>query len=129
MKKKLCFLMFALFCFQAKADQLAYLSKDQAEMTVQFFKDYDLREVIIWCACCENDTPQKITVEKVFYRYTGTDEFYEVVIEGKDKNDNYFQETIDLAYVHIKSGLKANCLGKELGFECTPCTVPFTWNE
>ena len=121
--------MFALFCFQAKADQLAYLSKDQAEMTVQFFKDYDLREVIIWCACCENDTPQKITVEKVFYRYTGTDEFYEVVIEGKDKNDNYFQETIDLAYVHIKSGLKANCLGKELGFECTPCTVPFTWNE
>jgi hypothetical protein len=127
MKKLLCISFFLLSNYFAKADQLAWLSKEQAEMTVQFFQEYGIDKAIYWCACCDDDIPKIISITNVFYRYTGTEEYYEVVIEGNDQNGTPISEPVDLAYVHIPSGPKANCLGKELGFECSPCTVPFLW--
>ena len=127
MKKLLCISIFLLTSYLAKADQLAWINEDQAKMTVQFFNEYGIDKAIFWCACCDGDTPLKIDITKVYYRYTGTEGFYEVVIEGKDENGNPVNEAVDLAYVHIPSGVKANCLGKELGFECSPCTAPFLW--
>ena len=127
MKKFLIISLFLLTVNLAKADQLAWLTKEEAEMTVQFFNNYGINRAIFWCACCDGDTQIKIEITKVFYRYTGTEEYYEVVIEGTDQNGNYVNDAVDLAYVHIPSGTKANCLGQQLGFECDPCTAPFSW--
>jgi hypothetical protein len=127
MKKFLIISLFLLTANLAKADQLAWLTKDEAEMTVQFFNKYGINRAVFWCACCDGDTPIKIEITKVFYKYTGTEEYYEVVIQGTDENGNYVNDAVDLAYVHIPSGTKANCLGQQLGFECDPCTAPFSW--
>jgi hypothetical protein len=127
MKKIFFILILVLASKLCIADQLAYITKEQAEKTVQFIKDYGISKLILWCACCENDIPLKVEINKVFYRYTGYEEYYEIVVEGRKENGDYFASTVDLAYVHIQSGSKANCLGKELGFECTPCTIPFLW--
>ena len=127
MKKLFCISMFLLTSYLAKADQLAWINKDQAEMAVQFFKEYGIDKAIFWCACCDGETPRKIAITKVYYRYTGTEKYYEVVIEGKDEKGSLVNQAVDLAYVHIPSGGKANCLGKELGFECAPCTASFLW--
>jgi hypothetical protein len=127
MKKLVCILIIMLISYLAKADQLAWISKDQAEQTIQYFNEYGINKAILWCACCDGDKQRKIEITKIYYKYTGTDEYYEVVIEGTDEKGATVNEAVDLAYVHIQSGLKANCLGKELGFECSPCTVPFSW--
>ena len=127
MKKLLCISMFLITSYLAKADELAWLSKDQAEMAVNFFKKHGIKKAIFWCACCDGERPRKIAITKVYYRNTASKEYYEVVIEGKDEKGSLVKEAVDLAYVHVPSGVKANCLGKELGFECSPCTASFLW--
>ncbi len=129
MKNLLCISVFLLCSYFAKADQLAWLTKEQAELTVQYFKEFGIEKAILWCACCDGDTAKKIKITKIYFRHTGTDEYYEVVIEGKDMEGNTIDEAVDLAYVHVPSGENANCLGLELGFECSPCTEPFLWTK
>lgn len=108
-----------------KADQLAWITKDQAEQTVQYFKDNDIKTVVLFCACCDKDIKMKVTVDKVFYRKTENPDYYEVVIQGTAEDGSRINEGVDLAYVHIKHDSKWRCLGKELGFQCDPCTKPF----
>ena len=127
MKKLLCIALLLLTSYLAKADQLALITKYQAEKTVQYFKVHGIDKAIFWCACCDGDSIRKIAITKVYYRNTVTKEYYEVVIEGIDENGGLINEAVDLAYVHVLSGQKANCLGKKLGFECSPCTAPFLW--
>jgi hypothetical protein len=111
-------------CF---ADQLIWISKEQAEKTVKYIQDNNITQVILWCACCGKDPKVKITISQVNYRYTGTDHYYEVVITGKDNKGQPYESAVDLAYVHIKDGKKTQCLGLALGFYCDPCTDPFKW--
>lgn len=129
MKKIIVVISFVVSINFAYADQLSWVTKDQAEQAVEYINDYGIREVILWCACCDGDFAQKVTITKVYYRYSGTEDYYEVVIEGTKANGDFVNESVDLAYVHVKSGTKANCLGKELGFPCKPCTAPFNWTE
>ncbi len=127
MKKLLCICIFILTSYLVKADELLWISKDQAEKTIKYLKEYGINKAIFWCACCDGELPRKIDITKIYYKYTGEDQYYQVVIEGTDEKGRIVNEAVDLAYVHIQSGLKANCLGKELGFECMPCTTPFLW--
>ena len=48
MKKLVCISFFLLTNYFAKADQLAWLSKEQAEMTVQFFQEYVKNEYMLY---------------------------------------------------------------------------------
>jgi hypothetical protein len=111
----------------AKADQLQWLTKDQAEKTVEYFEDNDIKRVILWCACCDNNRMEKVKVTKIYFRKAEDPNYYEVIIEGTGADSRKINEAVDLAYVHIKKNKKAYCLGKELGFECDPCTTPFKW--
>lgn len=123
MRTKL-FLLFFIFTCNVYSDQLRWISLDQAKKTIEYLQDNDIKEVILWCACCENDKKQKVILEKFYYRQTENPDYYEIVLEGTSTGSAVSQ-AIDLAYVHVKRGSKWRCLGKELKFECDPCTKPF----
>jgi len=127
MKKITVLLFFFLIAGYGKADQLAWLSKDQAEQTISYFKDNTITEVILWCACCDNDPKTKLTITNFYYRAASDPAYYELVLVGKTQDGNTLNRAVDLAYVHVKIGNQAMCLGKELGFDCDPCTKPFRW--
>ena len=66
----------------SKADQLAYITKAQADNAVKFLQDQD--ELILWCACCDNDKKQKITVNQVYSEFVNYQHYFQVILEGKD---------------------------------------------
>ena len=110
------------------SDQLAWITKDQAEQTVEYFRDNDITQVILWCACCDNDPKILVSVNRVFYKPAEGRGYYEVYIEGTNALlGQVINEPVDLAYVHIKRGGKWRCLGKELKFDCDPCTKSFKY--
>jgi hypothetical protein len=108
------------------SDQLAWISKSQAETTVAYFEDNDIKQVILWCACCDDDPKVLVNVINVSFRPTESGGYYEVYIEGNSVYGKVNQ-AVDLAYVHIQKGKKWYCLGKQLGFECDPCTKSFKY--
>lgn len=110
----------------ALPDQLAYISKEQAKETVAYFEDNNINEVVLWCACCENNPKIKVSVTRVYYKYTGYENYYQVYITGTAADGRFIEEGIDLAYVHIKKNKKWKCLGKVLKYDCDPCTKSFT---
>ena len=122
MKKILCIVVMLSLALVSKADQLAYVSEAQAKKATEFLKKQ--KEVIFWCACCDDDVPQVITISKVYYEHTGYKDFYQVFIEDKDQQIH----ELDLAYVHYMVKDKAHCVGIALEFECDPCTEPFDFD-
>ncbi len=109
------------------SDQLAWITKEQAEKTVEYFKEKEIKQVLLWCACCDNDEKMMVNVSEVYYRVTSDPNYYEVLIKGFFYNGGQFNEPVDLAYVHIQKGKKWKCLGTLLKFECDPCTKPFVF--
>ena len=109
----------------SKADQLAYITKNQAAKTVKYLKNNKVKEIVLFCGCCEKDVKKKISITNVFYRYTNYENYYEVVIEGYDDTGHSYTESLDLAYVHIRTGNVWSCLGRMMRFKCDPCTDPF----
>ncbi|HWA05096.1 MAG TPA: hypothetical protein VG961_01010 [Ignavibacteria bacterium] len=108
------------------SDQLAWITEEQAMQTVDYLKENKVKYVILWCACCDNDTKMKIKITRVFYKAAeGQTSYFEVWIEGKDKDGKKLKQAVDLAYVHIKKAGEWNCLGTVMGFQCDPCTKPF----
>jgi hypothetical protein len=127
MKKLFALLIISLISYTANADQLAYISREQADKAVAYLKNNSITQVLIWCGCCEKDELVKVNIKKVYARHTGSSNFYEVVIEGTKENGQVFSSAVDLAYVFVRSGNLAKCLGVLLDFDCDPCTVPFDW--
>ena len=126
MKKTLILSALLLSVFYCLGDQLSYLTKDQALKATIYLRK--IPTVVLWCACCEGDNPKRtVTISNVFYEYTGTENFFQVILEGVDNNQKKIKEEIDLAYVHVNIDGDAKCLGLELGLECDPCTQPFPY--
>lgn len=126
MKKTI--LLFVLLCtaFFSRADQLQALTQKQAEAAVVYLKKEPI--VILWCSCCDNETPKKVTVNEVFYKKDSDGKYYSVILKGRDESGKEVEEYLDLAYVFVKKGRKAQSLGRVLKFECDPCTKPFEWS-
>ena len=126
MKKTI--LLFVLLCtaFISKADQLQALTQAQAEAAVTYLKKEPI--VILWCSCCDHETPKKITVNEVFYKKDSDGKYYSVILKGKDESGKDVEEYVDLAYVFVKKGKKARSLGQVLKFDCDPCIKPFDWS-
>lgn len=126
MKKLILLTLFIVFINTLHSDQLAWITKEQAEQTVAYFNDNDIKQVVLWCACCDNDVKTKVNVTRVYYRQVkDSPQYYEFVIEGTYMAGDKLNDAFDLAYVHVARGGKWRCLGKELGFECDPCTKAF----
>lgn len=125
--KKIIFIFLLLFAVRLSfSDQLAWITKSQAEKTVAYFEEKGIEQVVLWCACCDNDPKTLITVTKIYYKPAQDPNYYEVYIEGTNALlGQMINQPVDLAYVHVKRGNKWRCLGKELKFECDPCTKPF----
>lgn len=107
------------------SDQLAWITKEQAEKTVKYIEENEISQVILWCACCDNDYKLLLNISDIYYKPASDPQYYEVWIEGVKFNGGGFKDAVDLAYVHIQKGSKWKALGTVLGFECDPCTKPF----
>lgn len=122
------FLLFSTL--YVKADQLAYISLDQAEKAVKHLKKQ--KDAVLWCACCTNDSKTFITITGAYYKKVKdyADEngnpYYGVFITGINKNGDIVETDVDLAYIHTKKKKKYRSVGELLGFDCDPCTSPFT---
>ena len=128
MKKILVIVFITLFIRMSFSDQLAWITKDQAEQTVEYFKEKDIKQVILWCACCDKDPKTLIDISRIYYKPADDPNYYEVYIEGTNALlGQLINQPVDLAYVHVKHGTKWRCLGKELKFECDPCTKSFKY--
>lgn len=113
-----------LLSFDVKADQLALISLSQAKKAVEFLKSQE--EVVLWCACCDNEEKLLVRIKSVYFKPAGKD-LYQVMLNCVDKQGNLMEEALDLAYVHVRNSQQGYCLGNVLGMECDPCTEPFWW--
>jgi hypothetical protein len=125
MKKTLLILLiFTLGFNYVYADQLAYISKSEAEQAAKLIKG---KHVILFCGCCSNDAPVKVKVLKTEVKYTGYEDFYEVIITYKNAAGETVGESIDLAYVWVKSKKTTKTVGSVLGLEHDPCSEALDW--
>lgn len=125
MKKSVVMLALLLTSFFAKADQLAALTREQAEKAVAYLKKES--SIILWCSCCENESLKRVTINEVFIKADKDGKYFSVVLKGRDDDGKEIEEYLDLAYVFVKKGQKGHSLGKVLKFKCDPCVKPFDW--
>ena len=90
MKKTFFVLIVMLFGISfSYADQLAYISKTDAERAAKLIKG---KKIILFCGCCGNITPEKVKVSSVEVKFTGYGEYYEVIITYKIRKEKCKQE-------------------------------------
>lgn len=122
--KKIILSLFTLFVFHfaVLADQLAYLSKTDAERAAAFLEIQ--KKVGIYCGCCDNDVLTAVKITGVEVKYTGYEQYYEIYIKYKSKGE-LKTEAVDLAYLWVKTkGVGLQTVGKALGLEHDPCNTP-----
>lgn len=120
-KKIVVLLAISLLILQAKADQLAYLSKDQADQALAAIEELDY--LYLFCGCCDDDPKLLIKVLKAEVVHTGYMDYYEVKLTYQDSNGDTTTKGIDLAYVWTYSAEKEGpeTIGELLQFEHDPC--------
>ena len=125
MKTCLTFILM-LVSLLSKADQLAWVTREQAKEATDFLLTQS--EVVFWCACCEKGDKTLIKISNAYFKpVTAHPEYFEVFILGMDSDNKSRNESFDLAYLHYQENGMAVCLATGLGFECDPCTQPFKW--
>lgn len=84
------------FSFSLFADQLAYLSKTDADRAATLLES--TKKVALFCGCCDNQEVEVIKVKGVEVKYTGYEQYYEVFVmysyQGELKS-----VPVDLAYI------------------------------
>jgi hypothetical protein len=126
--KKSIFLLFALFLISnsLSADQLAYISKADAEKAAALIKG---KTIILFCGCCTDDEAVKVKILKTEVKYTGYEDYYEVIITYKNIEGDEITVAIDLAYVWMKYKKTTQTVGKALNLEHDPCSEPISWKQ
>lgn len=128
MKKQLITILILIsFTGIASADQLAYITKEQAEKGAAFIRIQ--KEVLLFCGCCENDPKVYLSVKDVSVQHTGYQNFYQVIISGVNRGGEKMTVEADLAYVHVNINGMAVAAGKFLNFECDPCVQDLKWDS
>lgn len=101
------------------ADQLAYISKEDANRAVELITK--AKKVIDYCGCCTGINPLKVKVTDVEARFTNYEEYYEVYITYKDENKVFKTVPVDLAYLWIKHKGVVQTVGKVLELSHDAC--------
>jgi len=114
MKRVIIAIFFAFVANFSFADQLAYISKEEAMLAAEIIQD--ARVVYNYCGCCDGSKPVKLKVDKIVVRYTGYESFYEVIIISKGK-----EYALDLAYAWIKKEKEYKTVGEVAGFPHDVC--------
>lgn len=110
-----------LFSTLSFADQLAYLTKDDANRGAAFIEK--TKKIAFFCGCCDNQEPEKIKVKGVEVKFTGYEEWYEIHV-FYDYHGELKSVPVDLAYVWVKIKGKIQTVGQALGLEHDPCKTP-----
>lgn len=117
-------LFFFLISMQAQADQLAWLSRAEAESAVAYFQTID-KPVILACYCCDDPEENWFAYDNARIKDTGvasragSGNYYEVVLSNAMAT-----HSVDLAYVHVDVHGLRMCVGEILNMACDPCTEP-----
>lgn len=120
----LLFSVAVIFSFQAQADQLAWLSREDAAAAAAYFETID-KPVILACYCCPDAEEEWFAYDKVSIKDTGVEStsgkgnYYEVVLSNAMTSHD-----VDLAYVHVDVHGMRMCVGEILNMPCDPCTEP-----
>jgi len=120
MKTLTLILIFITFFSFAKADQLAYLTKTDAERGAEFIRENP--SLVLHCGCCAGYSFEKVEAVNVTVKHTGYEDYYEIIIEFIDIRGNERSEAIDLAYVWTKEEDKYVTIGQVLELEHDPCS-------
>jgi hypothetical protein len=121
------FLITWLFNTIGFADQLAWINKDEAIKAVNLLNNN--KNVVLFCGCCEDDTKQRKSLTAARYTQVSEDRaYYNVSIMYEDKGKSDWHD-VDLAYIHIEIDGLWHSVGKALGMQCDPCTLPFSLNN
>jgi len=78
--------------------------------------------LILYCACCNDDKQQKVKIKSAEIQYTGSEEYYTVLINYVDEKGKKQSQTIDLAYVWTSSKGQKQTIGQLLSLEHDPCS-------
>lgn len=109
------------------ADQLAWITKKQAISAVDIINGQN--ELLLFCGCCDSDPKVYLQNIKCRMQYAGSNDYFEVLVTGHNKEGQQQEHAVDLAYVFVNVEGVAKCLGKELTLECDPCTGTFAWES
>jgi hypothetical protein len=120
MKTLLFTLIFMTLGLFAKADQLQWLSKEDADNGKTVIEELGM--VYLYCGCCDSDVPALAAVIDVTVTYTGTDNYYELVLEYVDVTGEVQSTTLDLAYVWTIYEGQKETVGSLLGLEHDSCS-------
>lgn len=94
------------------ADQAAYLAESQAEAAVKLLTAGS--EVRHLCEPCGEEVPRAETVEDTKVRYTGSESFYEVLLNGTP---------VDLAYLYVEIEGAWKNLAAHLGLDVSDVSL------
>ena len=107
------------FSLNTYADQLSYLTKEQAKQGVKSIRKLDY--VYLYCGCCDGNDVGLVKITKVKYKFTNYENWYKVMLTYIDKNGVEKTEGIDLAYVWTNQNGKLQTIGEVLNFKHDPC--------
>lgn len=116
-----------MMSFTSKADQLAYISKEQAEEAAEYLMKHTT--VYLFCGCCSMQEPEKVKVIDAVAMHTGYENYYEVEIKFEGVNGEIRTHKIDLAYVWRKRLFGYKTIGAVFGLEHDFCVNPKNWND
>jgi hypothetical protein len=128
MKKLILSILILLGAFNSKADQYQLVPEDYAMIAVEILNGQS--DVISWCDCCDGDYLKYIQIQSAYYEYAageGNDCY--VFLSGYDEYGDWFEESVDLAYVFIADGELAVRLSDYIGLEASPCYDTFSYYE
>jgi hypothetical protein len=120
-KLAVSFIAFFVISSASFADQLAYLSKADADRAAAYIEG--VKKLALYCGCCDNQVMEVIKVKGTEVKFTGYEQYYEVYVmysyQGELKS-----VPLDLAYVWVKIKGEVQTVGKALGLEHDPCKTP-----
>lgn len=125
--KKLLTILFLAISTLSFADQLAYISKADADQAIA--KIEKMKSIYLFCGCCSMTKPVKITPIKVYTVFTGYEEYWEVYVQYLDEDGITRDEALDLAYVWKKGLFNYKTIGALLNLEHDYCVKPKDWDN
>jgi hypothetical protein len=125
--KKLLTILFVAISMASFADQLAYISKADADRAVA--KIQKMKAIYLFCGCCSLEEPEKVKPIKVYAQFTNYEQYWEVYIQYLDKDGITRDIPLDLAYVWKKGLFGSKTIGAILGLEHDYCVKPKDWDN
>jgi len=111
----------------AKADQLAYISKEKAEEVAAYLNKG--KTVYLFCGCCSLEEPVKVKILDAKAMHTGYEDYWEVEIRYEKEDGTIASEKIDLAYVWKKGLFGYKTLGDKFNMDHDYCVKPKDWDD